>query len=72
MTADELRELSDEELQQQLAEQKEEQFNLRFQHVTGNLDNPKRLTQVRRDIARLLTVMRERDLAAEQSTRQAT
>lgn len=72
MNAEELRELSDEELQQQYTEHKEEHFNLRFQHVTGQLDNPRRLAEVKRDIARVLTVMRERQLAAEESTRQTT
>ncbi|MBW3661903.1 MAG: 50S ribosomal protein L29 [Actinobacteria bacterium] len=65
MTAAELRELADDELAQHLREQKEELFNLRFQVVTGQLDNTTRLKQVRREIARVLTVMRERELAAE-------
>jgi large subunit ribosomal protein L29 len=72
VTADELRELSDDELQQRYAEQKEEHFNLRFQHVTGQLDNPRRLAQVRREIARILTVMRERQLGFQESTGQTT
>ena len=63
-TAAELRELPVEELAQTLAENKEELFNLRFQNVTGQLDNPQRLKQVKREIARILTVMRERELAA--------
>ncbi|NUS71984.1 MAG: 50S ribosomal protein L29 [Corynebacteriales bacterium] len=58
----ELRELGDEELRSKLAEAKEELFNLRFQSVTGQLDNNRRLQTVRRDIARLYTVMREREL----------
>lgn len=65
MRAEELRELPDEELREQLAEQKEELFGLRFQNVTGQLDNPRRLKQVKRDIARIMTVMRERELAVE-------
>jgi large subunit ribosomal protein L29 len=64
MTATELRELPDDELRQKLAEGKEELFNLRFQVVTGQLDNPRRINQVKREIARVLTVMRERDIAA--------
>ena len=64
MIASELRELSDDELRQNLAESKEELFNLRFQIVTGQLDNPRRIKQVKREIARILTVMRERDIAA--------
>ena len=61
-TAAELRELSDEELVQRVREAKEELFNLRFQNATGQLDNNKRLQTVRRDIARIYTVMREREL----------
>ncbi|MEY3072520.1 MAG: hypothetical protein RLZZ353_716 [Actinomycetota bacterium] len=64
MTATELRELPDDELRQRYAEAKEELFNLRFQAVTGQLDDPRRLGRVRRDIARVLTVMREREIAA--------
>jgi large subunit ribosomal protein L29 len=65
MIAQELRELPDDELRQKLADGKEELFNLRFQVVTGQLDNPRRLREVRRDIARVLTVMKEREIAAE-------
>jgi large subunit ribosomal protein L29 len=63
MKASELRELSDAELVEKLDEFKEELFNLRFQNVTGQLDNPRRLKQVRHDIARVLTVQRERELS---------
>jgi large subunit ribosomal protein L29 len=62
-TASELRELPDDELRQKLAEGKEELFNLRFQIVTGQLDDPRRIKQVKREIARVLTVMREREIA---------
>ncbi len=62
MTSTELRELSDTELVEQHDELKEELFNLRFQMATGQLDNPRRLREVRRDIARVLTVEREREL----------
>jgi len=58
----ELRELGDEELVVGLREAKEELFNLRFQVATGQLDNNRRLHTVRRDIARIYTVMREREL----------
>jgi large subunit ribosomal protein L29 len=58
----ELRELPEEELQAQLREAKEELFNLRFQMATGQLDNNRRLRTVRRDIARIYTIMREREL----------
>ena len=62
-TAAELRELPDDELRQKLTEGKEELFNLRFQIVTGQLDDPRRIKQVKREVARVLTVMREREIA---------
>ncbi|MGH3793692.1 MAG: 50S ribosomal protein L29 [Pseudonocardiaceae bacterium] len=62
ITASELRELGDEELLQRLREAKEELFNLRFQMATGQMDNNRRLRAVRHDIARIYTVMREREL----------
>ena len=58
----ELRELADEDLVIALRDGKEELFNLRFQVATGQLDNNRRLQTVRRDIARIYTVMREREL----------
>ena len=58
----ELRELHDEELQSRLRESKEELFNLRFQMATGQLDNNRRLRVVRHDIARIYTILREREL----------
>ena len=61
-TAAEIRDLNDDELVTRLAESKEELFNLRFQVATGQLDNNRRLHHVRRDIARIYTVMREREL----------
>jgi large subunit ribosomal protein L29 len=61
-TATELRGLEDDELVTKLREHKEELFNLRFQSATGQLDNNKRLQTVRREIARIYTVMREREL----------
>ena len=60
MDVGELRELNDVELTEQHDELKEELFSLRFQLATGQLDNPRLLKQVRRDIARVLTVQRER------------
>ncbi|MFO7266136.1 MAG: 50S ribosomal protein L29 [Limnochordales bacterium] len=62
MKADEIRELTDEELDRKLAELKEELFNLRFQLATGQLDNPMRIKAVRKDIARIHTIKREREL----------
>jgi large subunit ribosomal protein L29 len=61
-SATELRGLEDDELITKLKESKEELFNLRFQSATGQLDNNKRLRTVRHDIARIYTVMREREL----------
>ena len=66
MTSAELRELPDDELLQKFSEGKEELFNLRFQNVTGQLDNPRRIPQVKREIARVMTVMREREIAVAQ------
>ncbi|HHT72876.1 MAG TPA: 50S ribosomal protein L29 [Firmicutes bacterium] len=62
MKAKEMRNLSVSELEQKLAELKEELFNLRFQLATGQLDNPMRIRDVRRDIARVKTLIREREL----------
>ena len=61
-TAAELRELTNEELVLRVREAKEELFNLRFQMATGQMDNNRRLRTVRHDIARIYTVMREREL----------
>ena len=58
--AKDIRELSDLELNEKLSEFKEELFNLRFQLATGQLDNHMRIKDVRRDIARVKTVMSER------------
>lgn len=60
--AAELRELTEEELVTKLRESKEELFNLRFQMATGQLDNNRRLRTVRHEIARIYTVLREREL----------
>jgi large subunit ribosomal protein L29 len=60
--APELREVSGEELETKLKEAKAELFNLRVQSATGQLDNHRRLQVVRREIARIYTIMREREL----------
>jgi large subunit ribosomal protein L29 len=60
--ASDLRALADDELVLRLREAKEELFNLRFQMATGQMDNNRRLRAVRHDIARIYTVMREREL----------
>src|SRR5882757_2792641 len=62
LTAAELRTSSEDELGSKLAEAKEELFNLRFQGATGQLENHGRLRAVRKEIARIYTVMREREL----------
>ena len=69
--AAEIRDLGDDALIDRLAETKQELFNLRFQHVTGQLDNYARLTQVRRDVARINTLLREREIAAAEAAERA-
>ncbi|WP_294159903.1 50S ribosomal protein L29 [uncultured Selenomonas sp.] len=64
MKAKEIRELSAEELNQKLASLKEELFNLRFQHATGQLENPMRIKDVKKSIARIKTIQREAALKA--------
>lgn len=61
--ANELRILDEEGLQDKLRELKETLFNLRFQHATGQLDNPMKIKETRRDIARVCTVMTEREFS---------
>ena len=63
MKATELKKLSDAELDAKLKELKGELFNLRFQHAMNQLDNPMKMVDVKRDIARVKTVLRERELA---------
>jgi large subunit ribosomal protein L29 len=67
MNALELRKLNYKELGEKLEESKEELFNLRFQLVTNALDNTSRIAQVKRDVARIATVMREQEIAAWES-----
>ena len=62
MKASEIRELSVEELELKIKELKEELFQLRFQHAINQLDNPMRLKAVKKDIARIKTVLRQREL----------
>ncbi|MGH8871683.1 MAG: 50S ribosomal protein L29 [Acidimicrobiia bacterium] len=64
MTPSELREMTDAELMEALAEAKAEKFNLRFQLATNQLDNHARIKDVKQDIARILTVLREREPAS--------
>ncbi len=63
MEAREIRAIATEEIQRKLGETQEELFNLRFQWSTKQLKDTNRLTQVRRDVARLKTILRERELA---------
>ena len=67
MNAEELRKLTYKELGEQLDDSKEELFNLRFQLVTNQLDNTARIKEVKRDIARVYTVMRSQEIAAWES-----
>ena len=64
MKASEIRELSLEELNVKLNDLKKDLFNLRFQHATNQLENPQRLGAVKRDIARVNTILREQELKA--------
>ncbi len=64
MNATELREKTPDQLREQLAELKKEQFNLRFQAATGQLENSARMKLVRRDTARVLTILNEKAAAA--------
>ena len=66
-TAAELREADESALETRLAEAKQELFNLRFQIVTGQLDNSARIQTVRRDIARILTILREKEIEAAEA-----
>lgn len=62
MKINELRELSDEELKARIAEYKEELFNLRFSQATGTLDKPHRINELRKAVARIKTILREREM----------
>ena len=65
MTAKEIRELSNTEIAQQIETLKDELFNLRFQQATGQLTNTARLKTVKKDIARMKTVLTERELGSQ-------
>lgn len=67
MKPKEIRDLTSEELERKLSDLKEELFNLRFQLATGQLDNPMRVHDVRKSIARVKTVQRERELHLNQA-----
>jgi large subunit ribosomal protein L29 len=63
MKVKEIRELTTEEINARIKESKEELFNLRFQQATGNLEKPSRIKDLRHTVARLKTVLRERELS---------
>ena len=63
MKASDIRKMSAAELENKLAELKKDLFNLRLQHATNQLENPVRIAQVKRDIARVKTIIREQELA---------
>jgi large subunit ribosomal protein L29 len=67
--AQEVHNLKDDELVEKLISAKEEAFNLRFRHATGELENTARLGQAKRDVARLVTVARQRGIDVEKETR---
>ena len=69
--AAELRELSDVDLEQRLIESRHELFNLRFQLATGKQDNSARLGQVRKEVARIATLLREREIEAAEAAEAA-
>lgn len=62
MELNKIREMTDVELRAELDKMKQELFNLRFQHVTGQLENPLRMREVKRNIARVKTIIREKSL----------
>lgn len=67
LKSQEIRDLSHEEMVKKLEETKEELFNLRFQNATGQLDNYKRIRELKRDVARIKTVMRQQEIAAAEA-----
>ena len=66
MELNKIREMSEAELNAELSKMKKDLFNLRFQHVTGQLENPILLRQTRRDIARVKTIIREKEIAGSE------
>jgi large subunit ribosomal protein L29 len=68
MKAEEIREMSDADIRTRVAEMEEERFRLKFRSATETLEDPLRLRTIRRDIARLKTIQRERELAATAET----
>jgi large subunit ribosomal protein L29 len=67
MDLNKIRKMTDQERTAELARMKQELFNLRFQHVTGQLENPVQMREVKRNIARVKTIMREKELDKAQA-----
>ena len=67
MELNKIREMTDVELRAELDKMKQELFNLRFQHVTGQLENPLRMREVKRNIARVKSIIREKELDQAQA-----
>ena len=67
MELNKMREMTDADLAAELEKMKKELFNLRFQHVTGQLENPLQMREVRKNIARVKTIMREKELDKAQA-----
>ena len=67
MKASEIREMGPDEMQRKVVELKEELFNLRFQHEVGQLENPQKMKQIKRDIARVQTIIREDAIHTEEA-----
>ena len=67
MELNKIREMTDAELRTELEKMKKELFNLRFQHVTGQLENPLQMRAIKRDIARIKTIIREKELDKAQA-----
>lgn len=67
MKVKDIRGMNDQKLKETLNELKSELFNLRFQHATGHLENPMRMGQIRRDIARVKTIMTERKFEGKEA-----
>ena len=67
MDLNKIRKMTDQERTAELARMKQELFNLRFQHVTGQLENPVKMRELKKDIARVKTIIREKELAKVQA-----
>lgn len=68
MKSSEIREMTGDEIQRKVADLKEELFNFRFQHGAGQLENPQKMKQLKRDIARCQTIAREAKLSTNEDT----